>query len=87
MNSSQLSQFTVKLGNVKDENGRNHLPDCVQTENGVLLTDLGRKQVSPASLPSVCKCPILQNVWLHGGSVLTVGAEISPRDVWTAGWL
>ncbi|XP_077317682.1 sphingomyelin phosphodiesterase 4 isoform X1 [Lithobates pipiens] len=45
MNSAQLSQFTVKLGNVKDENGRNHLPDCVQTENGVLLTDLGRKQI------------------------------------------
>ncbi|KAM5194122.1 sphingomyelin phosphodiesterase 4 isoform 2-T2 [Mantella aurantiaca] len=45
MNSTQLSQFTVKMGNVKDENGRNQLPDCIQSENGVLLTDLGRKQI------------------------------------------
>ncbi|XP_072271682.1 sphingomyelin phosphodiesterase 4 isoform X2 [Pyxicephalus adspersus] len=45
MNSTQLSQFTVRLGNAKDENGRNQLPDCVQSENGVVLTDLGRKQI------------------------------------------
>ncbi|XP_063769104.1 sphingomyelin phosphodiesterase 4 isoform X2 [Pseudophryne corroboree] len=45
LNSAQLGQLTVNLGNVQDENGRNQLPDCIQNENGVFLTALGRQQL------------------------------------------
>ncbi|XP_075071651.1 sphingomyelin phosphodiesterase 4 isoform X2 [Mixophyes fleayi] len=45
LNSAHLGQLTVNSGTVQDESGRNQLPDCIQNEDGVFLTPLGRKQI------------------------------------------
>ncbi|XP_053326443.1 sphingomyelin phosphodiesterase 4 isoform X2 [Spea bombifrons] len=45
LNSTQLSQMSVSFGTSRDENGRKQLPDCVMSEDGVVLTPLGRYQI------------------------------------------
>ncbi|KAM4710453.1 LOW QUALITY PROTEIN: sphingomyelin phosphodiesterase 4 [Discoglossus pictus] len=45
LNSSQLGQLTVNFGSSQDENGRKQLPDCTVTEDGLILTPLGRYQI------------------------------------------
>uniref|UniRef100_A0A8C5LPJ1 Sphingomyelin phosphodiesterase 4 n=1 Tax=Leptobrachium leishanense TaxID=445787 RepID=A0A8C5LPJ1_9ANUR len=45
LNSAQLSQFTLNSLNSPHENGRNQLPDCVETDDGLILTSLGRYQI------------------------------------------
>ncbi|XP_053557959.1 sphingomyelin phosphodiesterase 4 isoform X2 [Bombina bombina] len=45
LNVSQLGQLTVNFGSSQDENGRNHLPDCEVSDDGLVLTSLGRYQI------------------------------------------
>ncbi|XP_076836728.1 sphingomyelin phosphodiesterase 4 isoform X2 [Brachyhypopomus gauderio] len=45
LNSGQLSQLMANLESSEDEGGSKQLPDCIQTENGCVLTDLGRLQI------------------------------------------
>ncbi|XP_068094376.1 sphingomyelin phosphodiesterase 4 isoform X2 [Hyperolius riggenbachi] len=45
LHTAQLGQLSVSQGTMQDENGRNQLPDFIQNENGVFLTNLGRKQI------------------------------------------
>lgn len=35
----------MKCGTAQDENGKKQLPDCIASENGLILTPLGRYQV------------------------------------------
>uniref|UniRef100_A0A8C7G542 Sphingomyelin phosphodiesterase 4 n=1 Tax=Oncorhynchus kisutch TaxID=8019 RepID=A0A8C7G542_ONCKI len=45
LNAGQLSQLMATLGSGQDDGNSKQLPDCVQGENGLILTDLGRMQV------------------------------------------
>ncbi|XP_026855153.2 sphingomyelin phosphodiesterase 4 isoform X1 [Electrophorus electricus] len=45
LNSGQLSQLMANLASTEDDGGSKQLPDCIQTENGFVLTDLGRMQI------------------------------------------
>uniref|UniRef100_A0A3B3XT19 Uncharacterized protein n=1 Tax=Poecilia mexicana TaxID=48701 RepID=A0A3B3XT19_9TELE len=45
LNHNQLAQLVANLGAAQDDGRANKLPDCVQGENGPVLTDLGRRQV------------------------------------------
>ncbi|XP_034085113.1 sphingomyelin phosphodiesterase 4 [Gymnodraco acuticeps] len=45
LNQGQLTQLISTLGSCQDEGNCKQLPDCIQGENGLLLTDLGRKQI------------------------------------------
>uniref|UniRef100_A0A669DPD9 Sphingomyelin phosphodiesterase 4 n=1 Tax=Oreochromis niloticus TaxID=8128 RepID=A0A669DPD9_ORENI len=40
----QLNQLISNLGSLEDDGNSKQLPDCVQSENGLILTDLGRRQ-------------------------------------------
>jgi len=35
----------MKCGTAQDENGKNQLPDCIESDAGLVLTPLGRYQV------------------------------------------
>ncbi|XP_061071615.1 sphingomyelin phosphodiesterase 4 isoform X1 [Conger conger] len=46
LNVAQVSQLLANLASAEDElGGDRQLPDCIQGENGLILTDLGRKQM------------------------------------------
>ncbi|XP_041754388.2 sphingomyelin phosphodiesterase 4-like isoform X2 [Coregonus clupeaformis] len=45
LNAGQLSQLMATLGSGQDDGNSKQLPDSVQGENGLILTDLGRMQV------------------------------------------
>uniref|UniRef100_A0A8C1IJ04 Sphingomyelin phosphodiesterase 4-like n=1 Tax=Cyprinus carpio TaxID=7962 RepID=A0A8C1IJ04_CYPCA len=45
LNAGQLSQLIVNVAAVDDEGASKQLPDCIPSENGLLLTDLGRLQI------------------------------------------
>ncbi|XP_035628328.1 sphingomyelin phosphodiesterase 4 isoform X3 [Oncorhynchus keta] len=45
LNAGQLSQLMATLGSGQDDGNFRQLPDCVQGENGLILTDLGRMQI------------------------------------------
>lgn len=51
LNQSQVTQLMSNLDSSQDDGTSRQLPDCIQGENGLVLTDLGRKQVgAPAQL-------------------------------------
>ncbi|XP_016337269.1 sphingomyelin phosphodiesterase 4 isoform X4 [Sinocyclocheilus anshuiensis] len=45
LNAGQLSQLIGNVASVDDEGASKQLPDCIPSENGLLLTDLGRLQI------------------------------------------
>ncbi|XP_063329399.1 sphingomyelin phosphodiesterase 4 isoform X2 [Pelmatolapia mariae] len=45
LNQGQLNQLISNLGSSEDDGHSKQLPDCVQSENGLILTDLGRRQI------------------------------------------
>ncbi|XP_046870790.1 sphingomyelin phosphodiesterase 4 isoform X2 [Hypomesus transpacificus] len=45
LNPGQLSQLMANLGSGQDDINSRQLPDCIQGENGLILTDLGRMQI------------------------------------------
>ncbi|XP_067861546.1 sphingomyelin phosphodiesterase 4 isoform X2 [Heptranchias perlo] len=45
LSTPHLSALATNVGAASDENGRYQLPDCIQGENGLTLTQLGRYQV------------------------------------------
>ncbi|XP_054473809.1 sphingomyelin phosphodiesterase 4 isoform X2 [Anoplopoma fimbria] len=45
LNQGQLAQLISNLGSSQDDGNCKQLPDCIQGENGLILTDLGRKQI------------------------------------------
>ncbi|XP_064889777.1 sphingomyelin phosphodiesterase 4 isoform X2 [Columba livia] len=45
LNEAQLTQMMMKCGTAQDENGKNQLPDCIESEDGLILTPLGRYQI------------------------------------------
>lgn len=50
LNEAQLTQMMMKCGTAPDENGKNQLPDCIESEDGLVLTPLGRYQVREDSI-------------------------------------
>lgn len=57
LNAGQLSQLLVNVASVDDEGASKQLPDCIPSENGLVLTDLGRLQVS-------FRMPIFFNIFI-----------------------
>ncbi|XP_072207012.1 sphingomyelin phosphodiesterase 4 isoform X2 [Excalfactoria chinensis] len=45
LSEAQLTQMMMKCGTAQDENGKKQLPDCIESENGLILTPLGRYQM------------------------------------------
>uniref|UniRef100_A0AAY5JW21 Sphingomyelin phosphodiesterase 4 n=1 Tax=Esox lucius TaxID=8010 RepID=A0AAY5JW21_ESOLU len=45
LNTGQLSQLMATLGSGQDDGNSRQLPDCIQGDNGLILTDLGRMQI------------------------------------------
>ncbi|XP_075939616.1 sphingomyelin phosphodiesterase 4 isoform X2 [Anarhichas minor] len=45
LNQGQLAQLISNLSSSQDDGNNKQLPDCIQGENGLILTDLGRKQI------------------------------------------
>ncbi|XP_030581669.1 sphingomyelin phosphodiesterase 4 isoform X1 [Archocentrus centrarchus] len=45
LNQGQLTQLISNLGSSEDDGNNKQLPDCIQSENGLILTDLGRMQI------------------------------------------
>ncbi|CAJ1051158.1 sphingomyelin phosphodiesterase 4 isoform X2 [Xyrichtys novacula] len=45
LNQGQLTQLIANLGSTQDDGNSRQLPDCIQGENGLILTDLGRRQI------------------------------------------
>lgn len=45
LNQGQLTQLISNLGSSEDDCNGKQLPDCIQGENGLILTDLGRRQI------------------------------------------
>ncbi|XP_063000078.1 sphingomyelin phosphodiesterase 4 isoform X2 [Elgaria multicarinata webbii] len=45
LNEAQLSQLMLNWGAAQEENGKKQLPDCIESENGLTLTPLGRYQI------------------------------------------
>lgn len=57
LNQSQVTQLMSNLDSSQDDGNSRQLPDCIQGEDGPVLTDLGRKQVSaPGEAHRVCVC-------------------------------
>uniref|UniRef100_A0A8C0IMC0 Sphingomyelin phosphodiesterase 4 n=1 Tax=Chelonoidis abingdonii TaxID=106734 RepID=A0A8C0IMC0_CHEAB len=44
LNEAQLTQMIMNCGAAQDENGKKKLPDCIESEDGLILTPLGRYQ-------------------------------------------
>ncbi|XP_041058671.1 sphingomyelin phosphodiesterase 4 isoform X3 [Carcharodon carcharias] len=45
LSTPHLSSLATNVGATSDENGRHQMPDCIQGENGLTLTQLGRYQI------------------------------------------
>uniref|UniRef100_H3CH16 Sphingomyelin phosphodiesterase 4 n=1 Tax=Tetraodon nigroviridis TaxID=99883 RepID=H3CH16_TETNG len=45
LNQSQVTQLMSTLDSSQDEGNSGQLPDCIQGEDGLVLTDLGRRQI------------------------------------------
>ncbi|KAH1180097.1 sphingomyelin phosphodiesterase 4 isoform X1 [Mauremys mutica] len=45
LNEAQLTQMIMNCGAAQDENGKKQLPDCIESEDGLILTPLGRYQI------------------------------------------
>ncbi|XP_053135759.1 sphingomyelin phosphodiesterase 4 isoform X2 [Hemicordylus capensis] len=45
LNEAQLSHLMLNWRSAQDENGKKQLPDCIQSEDGLILTPLGRYQI------------------------------------------
>ncbi|XP_060746617.1 sphingomyelin phosphodiesterase 4 isoform X2 [Tachysurus vachellii] len=45
LNSGQLTQLLVNVTSTDDDSESKQLPDCIQSENGPVLSDLGRMQI------------------------------------------
>ncbi|XP_068598527.1 sphingomyelin phosphodiesterase 4 [Brachionichthys hirsutus] len=45
LTQGQLTQLVSNLGSSQDDGSSRQLPDCVQGEDGLVLTDLGRRQI------------------------------------------
>ncbi|XP_068578273.1 sphingomyelin phosphodiesterase 4 isoform X2 [Cebidichthys violaceus] len=45
LNQGQLALLVSNLSSSQDDGNNKQLPDCIQGENGLVLTDLGRKQI------------------------------------------
>ncbi|KAK5873154.1 hypothetical protein PBY51_013792 [Eleginops maclovinus] len=45
LNQGQLTQLIATLGSCQDDGNNKQLPDCIQGEKGLILTDLGRQQI------------------------------------------
>lgn len=45
LNQGQLTQLITNMASSEDDANSKHLPDCIQGENGLILTDLGRSQI------------------------------------------
>nr|XP_020467823.1 sphingomyelin phosphodiesterase 4 isoform X2 [Monopterus albus] len=45
LNQGQMTQLISNLDCSQDDGSCKQLPDCIQGENGLILTDLGRKQI------------------------------------------
>ncbi|XP_030357284.1 sphingomyelin phosphodiesterase 4 isoform X2 [Strigops habroptila] len=45
LNGAQLTQMMKNCGTAQDKNGKNQLPDCIESEDGLILTPLGRYQI------------------------------------------
>ncbi|XP_040015711.1 sphingomyelin phosphodiesterase 4 isoform X2 [Xiphias gladius] len=45
LNQGQLTQLISNLSSSQDDGNCKQLPDCIQGENGLILTDLGRRQI------------------------------------------
>ncbi|KAM9450929.1 sphingomyelin phosphodiesterase 4 isoform 2-T4 [Clarias gariepinus] len=45
LNSGQLTQLMENMTSTDDDGESKQLPDCIQSENGLVLTDLGRMQI------------------------------------------
>ncbi|XP_030623885.1 sphingomyelin phosphodiesterase 4 [Chanos chanos] len=45
LNAGQLSQMMENFALIQDDMGSRQMPDCIQGENGPVLTDLGRMQI------------------------------------------
>uniref|UniRef100_A0A8B9FVZ4 Sphingomyelin phosphodiesterase 4 n=2 Tax=Amazona collaria TaxID=241587 RepID=A0A8B9FVZ4_9PSIT len=45
LNGAQLTQMMKNCETAQDKNGKNQLPDCIESEDGLILTPLGRYQI------------------------------------------
>ncbi|XP_056677294.1 sphingomyelin phosphodiesterase 4 isoform X3 [Monodelphis domestica] len=45
ISEAQLTQVMVNVGATPDENGKKQLPDCIMSDEGLVLTPLGRYQI------------------------------------------
>ncbi|XP_061866017.1 sphingomyelin phosphodiesterase 4 isoform X2 [Colius striatus] len=45
LNEAQLTQMMMKCRTAQDENGKKQLPDSIESEDGLILTPLGRYQI------------------------------------------
>uniref|UniRef100_A0A7N4PGT5 Sphingomyelin phosphodiesterase 4 n=1 Tax=Sarcophilus harrisii TaxID=9305 RepID=A0A7N4PGT5_SARHA len=45
LSEAQLNQLLMNVGATPDENGKKQLPDCVMSDEGLVLTPLGRYQI------------------------------------------
>ncbi|XP_053172603.1 sphingomyelin phosphodiesterase 4 isoform X3 [Scomber japonicus] len=45
LNQGQLTQLISNLSSSQDDGNSKQLPDCIHGENGLILTDLGRRQI------------------------------------------
>lgn len=45
LNAVHLSHMAATLGAAQEEDGKKQLPDCIPSENGLVLTNLGRYQI------------------------------------------
>ncbi|XP_074868835.1 sphingomyelin phosphodiesterase 4 isoform X2 [Carettochelys insculpta] len=45
LNEAQLSQLMLNCGAAQAENGKKQIPDCIESEDGLILTPLGRYQI------------------------------------------
>ncbi|XP_035235194.1 sphingomyelin phosphodiesterase 4-like isoform X1 [Anguilla anguilla] len=45
LNAGQVCQLMGTMATTKNDVGSNQLPDCIQGQNGLILTDLGRMQI------------------------------------------
>uniref|UniRef100_A0A8C7UX61 Sphingomyelin phosphodiesterase 4 n=1 Tax=Oncorhynchus mykiss TaxID=8022 RepID=A0A8C7UX61_ONCMY len=87
LNAGQLSQLMATLGSGQDDGNSRQLPDCVQGENGLILTDLGRMQFG-GHMEVLCSRPDflgrLGRHYLASPEVMADGRQRSPETRRTA---